>query len=96
MKKFIVLTLFAALALPVSAEAVFENSRPMGCYDSMTIQRVSGTVYVTEDKNTTYKDITGVDRAGGALAALYESDQPMSEKLKTQGLCEIYDYFPKF
>ena len=96
MKKFIIPVLFLLMAMPAFAGVTFENSRPMGCYDSLTIHRVNGPVYVTNDKNNTYKDITGVDRVGGAIAALYESNEPMSSKLQRQGLCEIYDYLPQF
>ena len=96
-KKLFVLILLAFLAMPsFAANVTFKNSRPLGCYDAFTIHRVNGPVYVTNDRNNTYKDISGVDRAGGAVAALYESDEPMASKLKKQKLCEIYDYLPQF
>lgn len=96
MKKFIIPFLLMLIAIPAFADAKFQNSRPMGCYDTLTIHRVNGPIYVTNDRNNTYKDITGVDRVGGAVAALYESNEPMSSKLNRQTLCEIYDYLPQF
>ena len=97
MKKVITLFLLLIFTAPSFAAGVtFQNSKPLGCYDSFTIHRVNGPVYVTNDRNNTYKDISGVDRAGGAVAALYESDEPMSSKLQKKKLCEIYDYLPQF
>jgi len=97
MKKTIIFVLFMFLTSQAfAAEVAFTNSRPMGCYDTFTIERVNGPLYVTNDRNTTYKDITGVDRVGGAVAVLYKSDEPMSSKLQKKGLCEIYDYLPQF
>lgn len=97
MKKLFLLVLVVFMSAQVYATGVvFQNSRPLGCYDTLTIHRVNGPVYVTNDRNNTYKDISGVDRAGGAIAALYESDEPMASKLQKKGLCEIYDYLPQF
>ena len=96
MKKIFVFIMFMFLITPAQAQVIFQNSRPVGCYDTLTIHRVNGPVYVTNDRNNTYKDVTGVDTVGGAVAALYVNDEPMAVKLQTKGLCETYTYTPNF
>ncbi len=95
MKKLLLPILILFFATQVNAITTNPTHSPLGCYDTLTIHRVSGPIYVTNDKNNTYKDISGLDKHGGVIAALYESDTPMREKLKKQGLCEVYNYLNK-